>query len=191
MQWCGGGACAKRRLPVRRLAQTPLQRRESWERTSSNLLLCSAIRCWELSVERWTFASCLLPLLLLWFWNRSDPYPREVLVGLQQIVASALENLEQIIHRRNFLELLGQEPLQEIDRDVVVLLPREFDEPVDLLGDMNFLIERKLHRVPRGLEFRFRRIDRRDHHAPAGVDNVFDKAERVPFLFLRLAEKML
>ncbi len=73
----------------------------------------------------------------------SDPHPRQVFVRLQQIISSPLENLEQIIHRRNFLELLGQEPLEEIDRDVVVLLSGEFDEPVDLLGDMNFLVERQ------------------------------------------------
>jgi len=60
---------------------------------------------------------------------------------LQEIVASALENLEQIIHRRNFLELLSQKPLKEINRDVIVLLSREFDQAVDLIGHVNLLIE--------------------------------------------------
>src|SRR6266853_1142135 len=123
--------------------------------------------------------------------NGSHANPSKVLIGLQQIIPCPPENLKQIIHRRNFLELLGQEPLEEIDRDVVVLLSGEFDEPVDLLGHMNFLIERKFHSVTRGLEFRFRRIDRRDHHASAGIDNVFDKAQRMRFLFLGLLEKML
>src|SRR6266566_7646882 len=56
---------------------------------------------------------------------------------------------------------------------------------------MNFLIERKLHRVARGFEFRFWRIDRRDHHPSAGIDDVFDEAQSVTFLFLGLLEKML
>src|SRR6266446_5814431 len=71
----------------------------------------------------------------------SDPHPRQVFVSLQQIVACALEDLEQIIHRRNFLELLGQEPLEEIDRDVIVLFLGKIDQGIDLLGHVNFLVE--------------------------------------------------
>src|SRR5262245_34185870 len=56
---------------------------------------------------------------------------------------------------------------------------------------MNFLVERQFHRIACGLKFRFRRVDRRDHYAPAGIDHIFDKAERVAFLFLSLTEKML
>ena len=56
---------------------------------------------------------------------------------------------------------------------------------------MNLLVERQFHRVASGLEFRFRRVDRRNRHAPAGIHHVFDKAQRMPFLFLRLPEKML
>ena len=56
---------------------------------------------------------------------------------------------------------------------------------------MNFLVERELDRIARGFESRFWRIDPRDHHASAGIDNVFDKAQGVTFLFLRLPEKML
>ena len=56
---------------------------------------------------------------------------------------------------------------------------------------MNFLVERKFDRIARRLEFRFRRVDRRDHHATSGIDNIFDEAQGVPFLFLRLLEKML
>src|SRR5947209_2012104 len=56
---------------------------------------------------------------------------------------------------------------------------------------MNFLIKRKLHRIPRGFEFRFWRIDRRDHHAPASIDDVLNETQRMAFLFLGLSKKML
>src|SRR5207249_7954593 len=76
--------------------------------------------------------------------NRSDSDARQILVRLKQIRPGPLDDLKQIIHRRNFLELLGQEPLEEIDRDVVVLLSGKLHQPVDLLGDMDFLVQRKL-----------------------------------------------
>src|SRR6266446_6116699 len=56
---------------------------------------------------------------------------------------------------------------------------------------MNFLIKRKLHRIARGFEFRFWRIDRRDHHAPASIDDVLNETQRMAFLFLGLSKKML
>src|SRR4029077_6570198 len=56
---------------------------------------------------------------------------------------------------------------------------------------MNFLIERQFHRVAWGLEFRFWRIDRRERHATAGIDNVLNETQRMPLLFLGLLEKML
>ncbi len=54
----------------------------------------------------------------------------QVFVRLQEIIARALDDPEQIIHRRDFLELFRQEPLEKIDRDIVVLLSREFDQPL-------------------------------------------------------------
>src|SRR6266576_1482454 len=56
---------------------------------------------------------------------------------------------------------------------------------------MNLLIERKFDRVARRLEFRFRRIDRGNYDASAGIDNVLDKPQRMTFLFLCLSKKML
>src|SRR6266516_2904918 len=56
---------------------------------------------------------------------------------------------------------------------------------------MNFLVERKFDRIACRLEFRFWRIDRGNYDAPASIDNVFDKAQCVPFFFLGLLEKML
>src|SRR6266567_3794243 len=81
------------------------------------------------------------------FWNRTNSNSSEILVRLKQIRSRALDNFEQIVHRRNFLELFGQKPLEKIDRDVIVLFSRQSDQPVDLLRDMNFLVERKFDRV--------------------------------------------
>src|SRR5262249_15076034 len=80
-------------------------------------------------------------LFLRWLRNCSYTDSSQVLVRLQEIVACALNDLEQIIHRRNLLELFGQEPLQKIDRDVIILFSRKLDEPVDLIGDVNLLVE--------------------------------------------------
>ena len=77
-----------------------------------------------------------------WIWHRLDSDARQIFVRLEQICSGALDDLEQVVHRRNFLELLSQEPLEKIDRDVIVLVSAERDQPVDLLGDMNFLVER-------------------------------------------------
>ena len=74
-------------------------------------------------------------------WNRSYADSSQVFIRLQEIIARALDDLEQMIHRRYFLELLSQEPLQKINRDVVVRLSREFDQTVDLIGHVNLLIE--------------------------------------------------
>ena len=120
-----------------------------------------------------------------------NSYASQVLFGLQKIRPRALDDFQQIIHRRDLFELFGQEPLEKINRDVIVLLLREIDQRIDLLGDVHFLIERKFHRIPRRLEFRFRSIDRRDYHPPPGIDHILDEAERVSLLLLRLLEKML
>src|SRR5205823_520125 len=50
--------------------------------------------------------------------HRLDADAREVLFYAQEIVRS-LHDLEQTIHRGNFLQLLGQEPLEKIDRNEV------------------------------------------------------------------------
>ena len=124
-------------------------------------------------------------------WHCPQPDPRQILVGLQEICSSALDDLKQVIHRRDFLQLLGQEPLEKIDCDVVVLFSRKLDQSVDLVGDVDFLVQGQLDRVARSLELRFRRIDRRNRHASTSIDHIFDKPERVSFFFLGLLEKVL
>ena len=78
--------------------------------------------------------------------------PRQIFLHAQKIGRAALHDLEQRVHRGNFLELLGQEPLQEIVRDVVVLGAGQFDQRVDLLRHFDFLVERELDRLPRRSE---------------------------------------
>ena len=56
---------------------------------------------------------------------------------------------------------------------------------------LHFLVERKLDRGLGRLEIGLRRVDRRNHHPPAGVHHIFDEAHGVLFLLLRLREKML
>src|SRR6266542_2325081 len=43
--------------------------------------------------------------------------------------------------------------------DIIVLFPGKLHQSVDLLGDMNFLVERQFHHVARCLELRFRRVE--------------------------------
>src|SRR5215470_9119813 len=86
------------------------------------------------------------------FRNGSDADSSQVLIRLQEIVARALDNLQQIIHRRYFLELFSQEPLQKIDGNVVILLSRKLYQTIVLIRDVDLLVERKFHRVPRRLE---------------------------------------
>jgi hypothetical protein len=74
-------------------------------------------------------------------WNRSYADSSQVFIRLQEIIARALNDFEQMIHRRYFLKLLSQEPLQKINRDVVVRLSRESDQTVDLIGHMDLLIK--------------------------------------------------
>ena len=72
-------------------------------------------------------------LLLRWRRHRAYSNTREIFISLQEIIARALNDLEQTIHRRYFLELLSQEPLQEINCNVVVRVSREFDQTIDLI----------------------------------------------------------
>ena len=84
-------------------------------------------------------------LLLRRFRHRPNPNPSQIFIRLQQVRPSTFDDLEQIIHRRNFFQLFGQEPLQEIDRDIIVLLSRELHQAVDLLGHVN--LDRKSTRL--------------------------------------------
>ena len=79
---------------------------------------------------------------LCWFWNRSYADSSQVFIRLQEIIARALNDFEvnapsKILPRVS----LSQEPLQKINRDVVVRLSREGDQTVDLIGHVNLLIK--------------------------------------------------
>ena len=123
--------------------------------------------------------------------HRLHTHPGQIFFHLKQIVRTPLNDFQETIHRRHFLQLFGQEPLEKIDRDVVILRPRQFNERVDLMRDLHFLVERKLDRGFSRLEAGLGRIDPRKHHSPPGVYDVFNKAHRVLLLLFRLREKVL
>ena len=57
--------------------------------------------------------------------------------------ASLAKKERQVRH----LELFGQEPLKEIDRNVVVFFTGQCHQAVDLVGHVNLLVEREFHSV--------------------------------------------
>src|SRR6476646_9376150 len=67
---------------------------------------------------------------------------REVLLGQQRVLARALDDAQEVGHRRDLLDLLLDEPLHELLRRVVALLARDAGQRVDLLGDALLLLER-------------------------------------------------
>src|SRR5215212_9539425 len=68
---------------------------------------------------------------------------REVLLREQRVLARALDDPEQVGHRRDLLDLLPDEPLHELLRGVVLLLAGDRRERVDLLRDPPLLRERE------------------------------------------------
>src|SRR5271170_2249929 len=66
-------------------------------------------------------------------------YPRYVLDG-------SLCDPQEVAHRRNLLDLLTDEPLDELLGGVVVLVASHGGQPVDLLGDASLLFERERDR---------------------------------------------
>jgi hypothetical protein len=72
---------------------------------------------------------------------------REVLLGQQRVVARALDDAQEVGHRRDLLDLLLDEPLHELLRRVVALLARDAGQRVDLLGHALLLLERERDRA--------------------------------------------
>src|ERR1017187_2695137 len=79
--------------------------------------------------------------------HRLHPDASQILVGLEQVVTRALDDFEEIVHRRNFLELLSQKPLQKVDRDVILFVAGQLDQRIDLMGHFDLLIEGKLENL--------------------------------------------
>src|ERR1700742_745616 len=76
------------------------------------------------------------------------------LLGQQQVVAAALDHVQQVFHQRYLLYLLLDEPLQELLGAVVLQLAGELEEGEDLVADPLLLVERDLHRLLRARAWR-------------------------------------
>src|SRR5215212_9277747 len=68
---------------------------------------------------------------------------REVVLDVHRVVLRALDDAQEVGHRRDLLDLLLDEPLHELLGRVVALLAREAGERVDLLADPLLLRERE------------------------------------------------
>ena len=77
-----------------------------------------------------------------------------VVLDVEQVIAGAAHDLEQVVHRRDLLELLVDEPLQEAAREVVALLDGEVHEVVEGPGDAQLGVERELDGDLDGVEVR-------------------------------------
>ena len=60
---------------------------------------------------------------------------------MEEVVPPALDDRQELGHRRDLLALLLQEPVQELLPDELALLARELDELDDLVGDALLLLE--------------------------------------------------
>src|SRR5215207_7373202 len=109
----------------------------------------------------------------------ADALPREVLLGEQRVVARALDDAQQVGHRRDLLDLLLDEPLHELLARVVARLARGRGETVDLVGHALLLLERERDGRDDVRERRLRRRDARDRHRRVGVEQVLDHHHRV------------
>src|SRR5262245_10274376 len=110
----------------------------------------------------------------------------EVLLDVQEIVAAALDDGEELGHGRDLLALLLEEPVQELLADELPLLARLLHELDDLVGDPLLLLERERDRRDGVRERRLRRLDPRDHDLLVRIEQVLDDDHRVVPLLDRL-----
>src|SRR5439155_9028170 len=65
--------------------------------------------------------------------HRDASATRQIVLHEEEpVLARAPHDAQELVHARDFLELFVHEPLQEVPRDVVVLLDREIDQAADL-----------------------------------------------------------
>jgi hypothetical protein len=108
----------------------------------------------------------------------------------QATLAGALNDLEKLVHRADFLELLGDEPLKERGGNVVILFERGIHQAIDKTRDFNLLIEREFHGILGEGKARDRLCDGRNLNASSGIDEKFDELHRVFMLFASLFVKL-
>src|SRR5215207_967332 len=112
---------------------------------------------------------------------------REVVFDVHRVVLGAFDDPQQVGHRRDLLDLLLDEPLHELLGGVVVLLPGERGERVDLLAHALLLRERQRDGRDDVGEVDLRGSDARDDRAVVGVQQVLHHHHRVVALLERLA----
>ena len=111
---------------------------------------------------------------------------RHVVLDLHDVVARALDDAQEVRHRRDLLDLLLDEPLHELLARVVALGAGAAGERVDLRGHAPLLVQRQRDGRDDVLEAHLRRGDAGDDHVGVGVDQVLDHHHRVVALLERL-----
>src|SRR6266540_4529870 len=79
----------------------------------------------------------------------AGPLAGDVVLDQEQVVPGALDDVEEVLHQRDLLNLLLDEPLHELLRSEVARIPRELEESIDLLAHTLLLLQRHPHRRPR------------------------------------------
>lgn len=100
---------------------------------------------------------------------------RQVRLDHEHVWARPLDDRESVLGTRHLLKLLGNEPLEEIGRDVILLPGRQVDQIVDLPGRAGLGIIGELGGIDRCLEFVPRLGDRRndalyEYHRRTGMN---------------------
>src|SRR5882757_2559679 len=107
-------------------------------------------------------------------------------LGEQQVVAGALDHVQEVAHQRDLLDLLLDEPLQELLGAVVLQFAGELEEGEDLVADPFLLGEGHFHRLGAvGVGGRVR-LDVGDLDLLADIEQVADHHHRVLALLERL-----
>src|SRR5262245_23836764 len=99
---------------------------------------------------------------------------QEVLGEQQVRRGRTLADAEEIAHARGLLELLLQEPAQELLPNELLLLARQRRQGLDLLGDLPLLREGERDRRDGVVERRPRRVDPGNPYLLVGVEQVLD-----------------
>ncbi len=114
----------------------------------------------------------------------------QVVLDVEQAAgARAADDGEERRHRVDLLELLGDEPVEEAQGDVVRLLAGDVHQAVDLLGDVLLPIEREAHGLLRRRELALRSRHVGDLDDPLDVVDEVDELQGVLPLLGGLAEE--
>src|SRR6202795_2102222 len=96
----------------------------------------------------------------------------QILLRQQRVLARPLDHRQQAVHAGDLLDLLLDEPLDELFAGVVAVLACQRRQAADLLGHALLLRKRQRHRLDHVPEAGARRLDARGHHVLARVEEV-------------------